>query len=43
MPDARMSRKAPETRRRPILGLPAEADPLGKTYKALPKVIFIIN
>jgi len=38
MPDTRMSRKAPEARRRPILSLPAEADPLGKTFKALPKV-----
>jgi hypothetical protein len=33
-----MRRKAPEARRRPILNLPAEAVPLGKTYKALPKI-----
>jgi hypothetical protein len=38
MPDQRMRRKAPEARRRPILKMPAEADPLGKTYQALPKV-----
>jgi hypothetical protein len=37
----RMRRKAPEARRRPILDLPAEADPLRKTYQALPKVFFI--
>jgi len=35
-----MRRKAPEARRRPILILPAEADPLGKTSKALPKVFY---
>ena len=41
MPDQRMRRKASEARRRPILKMPAEADPLGKTYKALPKVFLI--